>query len=64
MSGCTGSKPADTNIKTIFIANNLTTEGRIGNTAANNNVSLEIIDPAKTGTKIDLTGVEIFFGVK
>ncbi|MDY3693323.1 MAG: fimbrial protein [Proteus mirabilis] len=57
VSGCTGSKPTDTNIKTIFIANNLTTEGRIGNTAANNNVSLEIIDTAKTGTKIDLTGV-------
>ncbi|MTC58451.1 fimbrial protein [Providencia rustigianii] len=57
VSGCTGAKQTDTNIKTIFIANNLTTDGRIGNTSTNNNVSLEIIDPANVGTKIDLTGV-------
>lgn len=57
VSGCTGSDTGDKTIKTIFIANNLTTDGRIGNSASNNNVTLEIIDPANSATKIDLTGV-------
>ncbi|PHI32567.1 fimbrial protein [Budvicia aquatica] len=56
VSGCTASASV-TAIKTVFVGNNLTASGRMGNTASvDNNVSLQLVDPAVPATPLDLTG--------
>lgn len=55
LSGCTA--PATTTaIKTVFVGNNLTAAGRLGNTGTAGNVSLQLVDPATPATPLDLTG--------
>jgi major type 1 subunit fimbrin (pilin) len=55
LSGCTPAASA-TAIKTIFVGNNLTSTGNMGNTGTATNVSLQLIDPATPATPLDLTG--------
>lgn len=62
VTGCT-SDVNDTAIKTRFIANNLTTSKRIGNTGDASNVSLEIFDPRDASVTIDHTGLTAAPGV-
>ncbi|WP_330985332.1 MULTISPECIES: fimbrial protein [Enterobacterales] len=55
LTGCTASTSA-TAIKTVFVGNSLTSNGRMGNTGTATNVSLQLIDPAAPTTPLDLTG--------
>jgi major type 1 subunit fimbrin (pilin) len=55
LSGCTASA-TETAIKTVFVGNNLTANGRMGNTGTATNVSLRLVDPATPATALDLTG--------
>lgn len=55
LTGCTASASA-TAIKTVFVGNNLTADGRMGNTGSASNVSLQLVDPAAPTTPLDLTG--------
>lgn len=55
LTGCTASTSA-TAIKTVFVGNNLTSNGRMGNTGNATNVSLQLVDPASPATALDLTG--------
>ena len=55
LTGCTVSASA-TAIKTVFVGNNLTADGRMGNTGTAGNVALQLIDPASPATPLDLTG--------
>ena len=55
LTGCTASASA-TAIKTVFVGNNLTADGRMGNTGTAGNVALQLIDPASPATPLDLTG--------
>ncbi len=58
VTGCSGASEKDINISTIFVANNITSANRIGNTGTAKNVSLELID-AVGGTKVlDVTGTQ------
>ena len=55
LTGCTAPSSA-TDIKTVFVGNNLTGDGRLGNTGSATNVSLELVDPGTPATALDLTG--------
>lgn len=55
LTGCTASASA-TAIKTVFVGNNLTANGRMGNTGTAGGVSLRLVDPAAPTTPLDLTG--------
>ncbi|WP_197062144.1 MULTISPECIES: fimbrial protein [unclassified Serratia (in: enterobacteria)] len=55
LTGCTASASA-TAIKTVFVGNNLTANGRMGNTGTATNVSLQLVDPLAPTTPLDLTG--------
>ena len=55
LTGCTASASA-TAIKTVFVGNNLTAEGRMGNTGTAGKVSLQLVDPAAPTIPLDLTG--------
>jgi major type 1 subunit fimbrin (pilin) len=55
VTGCT-APAADLEIGTVFIANNMTASGRIGNTGTAKNVSLQLVDPEDETTPLDLTG--------
>lgn len=55
LTGCTTSASV-TAIKTMFVGNNLTSSGRMGNTGSAGNVSLQLVDPASPSTPLDLTG--------
>lgn len=55
LTGCTASSSA-TAIKTVFVGNNLTSDGRMGNTGTATNVTLRLVDPANPSTPLDLTG--------
>ncbi|CNG69195.1 putative fimbrial protein [Yersinia intermedia] len=55
LTGCTVSASI-TAIKTVFVGNNLTTNGRMGNTGTAGQVSLQLVDPATPATPLDLTG--------
>lgn len=53
---CSGTSGKDLNIKTIFLAHNITRNNRIGNTGSAKNVSLEIVKPEASKDVIDVTG--------
>ncbi|MHA7847497.1 fimbrial protein [Serratia sp. D1N4] len=55
LTGCTASG-SDTAIKTVFVGNNLTANGRMGNTGTASNVSLRLVDPVAPAIPLDLTG--------
>ncbi|AHG18612.2 fimbrial protein [Chania multitudinisentens RB-25] len=55
LTGCTASASA-TAIKTVFVGNNLTANGRMGNTGTASNVSLQLVDPSAPAIPLDLTG--------
>ncbi|OMQ22958.1 fimbrial protein [Serratia oryzae] len=55
LTGCTPSV-GTTAIKTVFVGNNLTATGNMGNTGTAKNVSLQLVDPASAATPLDLTG--------
>lgn len=56
VTGCTADATKDLNIKTRFVANNLTSSNRIGNTGDAVNVALELFDPQNASASIDMTG--------
>lgn len=56
VTGCTPDTTKNLDIKTRFVANNLTSSNRIGNTGDATNVALEIFDPKNPSTLIDMTG--------
>lgn len=53
LSGCTGSSSAETKISTVFVGNQVTTNGNLGNTGTATNVEVQLMDT--TGAVIDLT---------
>ncbi|WP_310608674.1 fimbrial protein [Buttiauxella brennerae] len=55
VSGCTSTE-TDAAINTVFVGNNLTSHGRIGNTGTAKNVTLRLFDPAAPAAALDLTG--------
>ncbi|HFV9295598.1 TPA: fimbrial protein [Serratia fonticola] len=55
LSGCETAASA-TAIKTVFVGNNLTANGRMGNTGTASNVSLRLVDPVAPTIPLDLTG--------
>lgn len=55
LTGCTASA-STTAIKTIFVGNNLTADGRMGNTGSAGAVALQLVDPAAPTLPLDLTG--------
>ncbi|HEJ9058997.1 TPA: type 1 fimbrial protein [Serratia fonticola] len=55
LSGCETAASA-TAIKTVFVGNNLTANGRMGNTGTASNVSLRLVDPVAPTVPLDLTG--------
>lgn len=55
LTGCTASDSA-TAIQTVFVGNNLTADGRMGNTGTAGKVSLQLVDPLAPATPLDLTG--------
>lgn len=55
LTGCTASSSA-TAIKTVFVGNSLTADGRMRNTGTAGKVSLQLIDPAAPTIPLDLTG--------
>ncbi len=57
VSGCDAAT-SETNIGTIFMANNLTAENRIGNTGTAEFVSLELIDGLGSSTVLNIDGTE------
>lgn len=56
LTGCTASTTATTAIKTFFVGNNLTADGRMGNTGTAGGVTLQLVDPASPTLPLDLTG--------
>lgn len=55
LTGCTASGTA-TAIKTVFVGNNLTAGGHMGNTGSATGVTLQLVDPLIPATPLDLTG--------
>lgn len=56
LTGCTDPATADQSVGTIFMANNLTSNNRIGNIGTATNVSLQLVDPQTPATALDMTG--------
>jgi major type 1 subunit fimbrin (pilin) len=52
ISGCTGNAAGVPNISTVFVGNQVTSNGNLGNTGSATNVELQILDT--TGSTIDL----------
>ena len=55
LTGCTATASA-TAIKTVFVGNNLTANGRLGNTGTAGQVTLQLVDPISPTTPLDLSG--------
>ncbi|MDA5483441.1 fimbrial protein [Yersinia intermedia] len=55
LTGCTVNASA-TAIKTVFVGNNLTANGRLGNTGTAGQVTLRLVDPISPTTPLDLSG--------
>lgn len=53
VTGC-ASSAADIDIKTVFVANQVTTSGNLGNTGTATNVELQLLKDATTTTGINL----------
>lgn len=53
ISNCTVSED-DVTVSTVFVGNNVTDAGRLGNTGTANNVDIQLLNT--TGTPINLTG--------
>lgn len=53
VTGC-ASNPATTAIKTVFVGNNITTNGNLGNTGTAGNVSINLLD-SDGSTSLDFT---------
>ncbi|ENV9333497.1 TPA: fimbrial protein [Klebsiella aerogenes] len=53
LTGCTGNTAAETKISTVFVGNQVTTNGNLGNTGTAANVEVQILDTA--GKAINLT---------
>ncbi|MET2950084.1 fimbrial protein [Vibrio owensii] len=54
ISGCTGDVAGVPNISTVFVGNQVTGNGNLGNTGSATNVEIQILDTS--GSAIDLTG--------
>ncbi|EAW8006438.1 type 1 fimbrial protein [Salmonella enterica subsp. enterica serovar Anatum] len=54
LSGCTGSKDKTTKISTVFVGNQVTSNGNLGNTGSAKNVEVQLLDTS--GEPINLTG--------
>ena len=48
LSGCTGNPSTETNISTVFVGNQVTTSGNLGNTGSAGNVEIQLLDTADT----------------
>ncbi|GHD90028.1 MULTISPECIES: fimbrial protein [Pseudocitrobacter] len=53
LTGCTGDTTNATKISTVFVGNQVTTNGNLGNTGTASNVEVQILDTK--GTEINLT---------
>lgn len=54
LSGCTGSTDKTTKISTVFVGNQVTSNGNLGNTGSAKNVEVQLLDTS--GNPINLTG--------
>ncbi|EEI7451994.1 type 1 fimbrial protein, partial [Salmonella enterica subsp. enterica serovar 4,[5],12:i:-] len=54
LSGCTGSQDKTTKISTVFVGNQVTSNGNLGNTGSAKNVEVQLLDTS--GEPINLTG--------
>lgn len=64
LTGCTADSTKELDIKTRFVANNLTSTNRIGNTGDATNVALELFDPQNATAQVDVTGATPAPGLK
>ena len=55
VSGCTAQASA-TPIKTVFVGNQVDSNGNLGNTGTATNVALQLLDPAATSAPFNLSG--------
>jgi len=53
LTGCTGDAANETKISTVFVGNQVTTNGNLGNTGTAGNVEVQLLDT--TGVEINLT---------
>ena len=53
LTGCTANTSASTTVSTVFVGNNVSSAGNLGNTGTASNVDVQILDTANT--VIDLT---------
>lgn len=53
LTGCTGDAANETKISTVFVGNQVTTNGNLGNTGTAGNVEVQLLDT--TGLEINLT---------
>ena len=44
VTGCTGNPSTETNISTVFVGNQVTTNGNLGNTGSAGNVEIQLLD--------------------
>ncbi|MEY8174905.1 fimbrial protein [Burkholderia multivorans] len=56
ISGCTAPTATARAIDTVFVGNQVTSNGNLGNTGTATNVALQLLDPANTSTPFDLSG--------
>lgn len=55
VSGCMAPVSTSQAISTVFVGNQVTTAGNLGNTGTATNVALQLLDPATPGTPFDLS---------
>lgn len=53
LTGCTANTSASTTVSTVFVGNDVTSAGNLGNTGTASNVDVQILDTS--GSAIDLT---------
>ena len=63
VTGCTKNDAADTNIKTVFVGNNVTNSGNLGNTGGAGNVELQILKSTQDTAGINLTSPQSVDGL-
>ncbi|MCC8391511.1 type 1 fimbrial protein [Paraburkholderia sp. MMS20-SJTR3] len=57
LSGCMAPTTTAQAASTVFVGNQVTTAGNLGNTGTATNVALQLLDPKTPGTPFDLSGV-------
>ncbi len=60
VTGCTAPTTTAQPIKTVFVGNQVTTQGNLGNTGGATNVALQLLDPTAPAAPFNLAGANGF----